>query len=152
MPYTHDRHFLRHAIPEAREHFTTPSFICDETPAPCSPNSTAAAPAGQQPLHEDPLFFLGGAGSGVGFHRHGHAWNVVVYGRKRWFLYPPSFEHSTVVLSNSSLDGVGWAKRYLWRVEGTPLAPLECTLGPGEMLYIPQDWNHATINVRPIDP
>lgn len=149
VPYTHDRHFLKHAIPEARGHFSTPSAICGATPLPCSPTETATAPpAGEQPLHEDPLFFLGGAGSGVGFHRHGHAWNVVVYGRKRWFLYPPPFEHSTVLLSNSSLDGVAWAKRYLWRVEGTPLAPLECTLGPEELLYIPQDWNHATINIQ----
>jgi len=45
-------------------------------------------------------------------------------------------------------SGLGWARRFYARVGGTPLAPLECTLGPGDVLYIPQDWNHATINVQ----
>lgn len=35
------------------------------------------------------IFFLGGSGSGVSFHKHADAWNGVIYGRKRWFLYPP---------------------------------------------------------------
>ena len=45
-------------------------------------------------------------------------------------------------------SGLGWARRFYARVAGTPLAPLEGTLGPGDVLYIPQDWNHATINVQ----
>jgi hypothetical protein len=32
---------------------------------------------------------LGGDESGVQFHRHNDGWNVLVAGRKRWFLYPP---------------------------------------------------------------
>lgn len=35
------------------------------------------------------IFFLGGSASGVGFHKHADAWNGVIFGRKRWFLYPP---------------------------------------------------------------
>ena len=35
------------------------------------------------------IFFLGGSGSGVSFHKHADAWNGVIFGRKRWFLYPP---------------------------------------------------------------
>ena len=141
VPYTHDRHFLRTAVPEARSHFTTPPAICDNTPLPCTPNATDR-------FKEDPLFFVGGAGSGVGFHRHGHAWNAIVYGRKRWFLYPPSFDHTAVSMRDVDTDGIGWARRYLSRVTGTPLAPLECVLGPSEVLYLPAGWNHATINIQ----
>lgn len=35
-------------------------------------------------------FFLGAAGSGAPIHFHCDAWNVVAFGRKRWFLAPPA--------------------------------------------------------------
>eukprot|EP01048_Picozoa_sp_COSAG05_P015718 COSAG05_NODE_1930_length_3818_cov_2.245227_1_plen_116_part_00 len=110
---------MRTAVPEVRSHFTTSAVICDQTPLPCEPVESAPVEGegGDLPTAafsnfiEDPLFFIGAAGSGVGFHRHGHAWNAVVYGRKRWFLYPPSFVgHQTVSLSHTELDGVGWAR------------------------------------------
>ncbi|CAL1531878.1 unnamed protein product, partial [Lymnaea stagnalis] len=34
-------------------------------------------------------FGLAGAGTGVPFHFHGPGFGEVVYGRKRWFMYPP---------------------------------------------------------------
>eukprot|EP01083_Nonionella_stella_P077519 211742_1 len=36
------------------------------------------------------LFSLGRTGSGVGFHDHGETFLFLIYGRKRWFLYPPN--------------------------------------------------------------
>ena len=30
---------------------------------------------------------MGGSRSGVSFHKHADAWNGVIYGRKRWFIY-----------------------------------------------------------------
>ena len=33
---------------------------------------------------------LGGDESGVQFHRHNDGWNLLLAGRKRWFLYPPA--------------------------------------------------------------
>jgi hypothetical protein len=157
VPYTHDRHFAKQALPEIREHFVTPRLLCASTDLPCEPLPPSSSPAhahhnagaAASNYTEDTLYFIGAPGSGVGFHRHGHAWNVVVFGRKRWLLYPPSFlSHSTVSLQNSSLDGVGWLREYYATVVGTPLAPLECTIGPGDILYIPAHWNHATINVQ----
>ena len=26
--------------------------------------------------------------------------------------------------------------------------PLECTLGPGDMIYFPDNWHHATLNME----
>eukprot|EP01046_Picozoa_sp_COSAG06_P048746 COSAG06_NODE_7350_length_2534_cov_19.102669_3_plen_88_part_00 len=43
-------------------------------------NDTKGAPPQQQ--QQDPLFFLGARGSGVGFHRHGEAWNAVIFGKQ----------------------------------------------------------------------
>ena len=42
-------------------------------------NDTKGTPQQQQ---QDPLFFLGARGSGVGFHRHGEAWNAVIFGKR----------------------------------------------------------------------
>ena len=35
------------------------------------------------------LFYLGPRGSGVNFHQHTNAWNALLFGAKRWFLFPP---------------------------------------------------------------
>ena len=34
-------------------------------------------------------FYLGGAGSGANVHAHYNAVNILAFGMKRWFLYPP---------------------------------------------------------------
>lgn len=39
----------------------------------------------QRRQQQDPLFFLGARGSGVGFHRHGEAWNAVIFGEAKLF-------------------------------------------------------------------
>ncbi|TNN38799.1 JmjC domain-containing protein 8 [Liparis tanakae] len=84
-----------------------------------------------------------GPGSGVPFHWHGPGFSEVIYGRKRWFLYPPHqephFHPNRTTLS--------------WVTETYPLlpeaeAPLECTISPGEVLYFPDRWWHATLNLE----
>jgi len=39
-------------------------------------------------LQGDPIMFIGGTGTGATFHKHMMAWNGVVHGQKRWFMYP----------------------------------------------------------------
>ncbi|KAJ3601085.1 hypothetical protein NHX12_032058 [Muraenolepis orangiensis] len=87
-------------------------------------------------------FGLAGPGTGVPFHWHGPGFSEVLYGRKRWFLYPPDqkphFHPNRTTLS--------------WLEETFPLlppeeAPLQCTLRPGEVLFFPDRWWHATLNL-----
>ncbi|NWH26927.1 JMJD8 protein, partial [Grus americana] len=61
---------------------------------------------------------------------------------QRWFLYPPDktphFHPNETTLA--------WLHRTyptLPRAE----RPLECTLRPGEVLYFPDRWWHATLNL-----
>ncbi|XP_029433043.1 jmjC domain-containing protein 8 [Rhinatrema bivittatum] len=87
-------------------------------------------------------FGIAGSGTGVPFHWHGPGYSEVIFGRKRWFLYPPektpAFNPNRTTLS--------------WLTETYPLLPeedrpLECTIRPGEVLYFPDHWWHATLNL-----
>ncbi|XP_032896261.1 jmjC domain-containing protein 8 [Amblyraja radiata] len=87
-------------------------------------------------------FGIAGASTGVPFHWHGAGYSEVVYGRKRWFLYPPDktpeFHPNKTTLS--------------WILDTYPYLseedkPLECTIHPGEILYFPDHWWHATFNI-----
>lgn len=45
----------------------------------------------QQSLYQPqpPQLYLGGAGTGAPLHFHGDAFNVLVHGRKQWWIFPP---------------------------------------------------------------
>ncbi|XP_077173048.1 jmjC domain-containing protein 8 [Paroedura picta] len=96
-----------------------------------------------QLLEPQDLASLGsGSGTGVPFHWHGPGYSEVIFGRKRWFLYPPEktpeFHPNRTTLS--------------WLLDTYPFLPpwerpLECTIHPGEVLYFPNRWWHATLNL-----
>ena len=69
-----------------------------------------------------------GAGTGVPFHFHGPGFGEVIYGRKRWFLYPPN--HQPKFHPNRTT--------LHWLVEDYPRLleyemPYECTLEQGDV-------------------
>ncbi|MGH0115397.1 UNVERIFIED_CONTAM: hypothetical protein FKN15_000032 [Acipenser sinensis] len=75
-------------------------------------------------------FGIAGPGTGVPFHWHGPGYSEVIYGRKRWFLYPPekapNFHPNKTTLS--------------WVVDTYPSLnqgdrPIECTIHPGEFFW-----------------
>ena len=86
----------------------------------------------------------GPAGSGSPPHYHMAAVNVLVYGRKRWTLLPP----------NDAVYGALPVRE--WHAAGGPEAlrdqghrVLECVQRPGDMLYVPDHWGHAVLNMEP---
>ncbi|KAL4226395.1 hypothetical protein ACF0H5_014378 [Mactra antiquata] len=93
---------------------------------------------------DDSIFFLGMSGSGVSFHKHADAWNGVIYGRKRWFLFP---------LEKTPPGGVypGFTQQEWYRRIYPLVKPedkmLECIQEAGEILYLPESWYHGTINL-----
>lgn len=76
------------------------------------------------------------------FHWHGPGYSEVIYGRKRWFLYPPEKtpqfhpNKTTLAWLRDTYPGLAPAAR-----------PLECTISAGEVLYFPARWWHATLNL-----
>ncbi len=159
-------------------------------------------------------FLIGSSQSGVTFHSHGDGWQVLVHGKKRWFMYPkgksafsnpgpgaigrgPGGTMTTEELlelkdqltpKNIAPEGLGFKRpgqkgpeQHDWCVSSLHQGitflfslsiliifkndqhkfrfmnsypklreedkPLECIQYAGEMVYIPEMWDHATINI-----
>jgi len=122
-------------------------------------------------------FGVGNTGSGVQWHLHGPGFSETVHGRKHWVLYPPGErpEYNLDYASRHWMEGTypdledwtdsdmqeerRWHKEYLHqrgkegggprRLIKTPSRrkPWECTIHAGEMVYFPDQWHHATINL-----
>ncbi|KAJ0000913.1 hypothetical protein NQD34_005933 [Periophthalmus magnuspinnatus] len=83
-----------------------------------------------------------GAGTGVPFHWHGPGYSEVIYGRKRWFLYPPDKPPHF----HPNISTLSWVT-HTYPSLSPEEAPLECTIQPGEVLFFPDRWWHATLNL-----
>lgn len=82
---------------------------------------------------------LGPSGSGVYFHLHGATLHMQLYGRKKWFIFPPKVFYGPTVGSLKF-----WAKNVKSQL---PMPPLELVQYPGEVFYLPAGWPHATLNI-----
>jgi len=95
------------------------------------------------PRHHPALSFgVAGPGSGVPFHFHGPGFAEAVHGRKRWFLTRPE-ERPSFHPNKTTLQ---------WFYEDYPnvkkeMELFECTISPGEAIYFPDKWWHATLNL-----
>ena len=79
---------------------------------------------------------IGPKASGSPPHFHNHALNALVYGAKKWYMWPPREAHFI-------FGHVGtWAKNRTGDY-------LECVQMPGDVVYVPQNWGHAVINEAP---
>ena len=99
---------------------------------------------------------IGNRMSGVSFHFHGPGFSEVIYGAKRWFLYPPpvagsSSDSSSVSLApgfHPDMSVSQWVDN-VYSMLDSESKPFECTIRPGEVLYFPDRWMHATLNTEP---
>lgn len=107
--------------------FPSPQIICP----------LAYKNSGPDSIH----FFLGCANSGAPFHIHADAVNVITMGRKRWLLSPP-----TQALYSRKHIALWLKEDYAAMSEDE--RPLECVQEAGDIVYIPFDWGHATVNLE----
>jgi JmjC domain, hydroxylase len=86
---------------------------------------------------------IGPKGSGAPPHYHKAAVNTLFYGHKKWFLFPPK----DAIYSSSS--SASWVNRGLAESRLAGRTIYECEQRPGEVLFIPDFWGHATLNLEP---
>jgi len=95
------------------------------------------------------------ASTGIPFHQHHAAWLHVLHGTKLWHLYPPTYTASSIPGSfddGSNIFRIGhseWIAKVLPTLNQTT-KPLEYLQQPGETMYIPEGWWHATSNLLSI--
>ena len=108
--------------------------------------------------------FLAPPGEGAGFHFHNDAASVLVHGRKRWFMYPPS-AWDVIALPKGNEEGSAAAevgglglvsqRQFFEGVypkvlrAGAPARkrPHECVQRPGDVVYVPEMWSHMTLSI-----
>ena len=124
-------------------------------PAAKPPAAPPTAPPALPPLTR---LGVGGSGSGAPFHDHDViALNLAFAGRKRWLITRPcrptcripsmggvALYHSEVLLSQARLPGA--ALRVLGGHAGDGTT-WDCTQRPGEAVFVPALFLHATINL-----
>jgi hypothetical protein len=94
-----------------------------------------------------PRIFIGPKGAVTPLHVdiwQTHAWLSQLAGRKRWILFPPGQAH---LLYEYQVDPVNPdLKRFpLYR----DARPVECTIGPGETVFVPSGWAHWVVSLDP---
>lgn len=91
-------------------------------------------------------FLLGGPGSGLPFHSHSKTYQLLIAGIKRWYLVPPGKMSAKMaeVVGPYLFPAEAWTRA----VSGLPIGerPLRCAQYPGEIIFFPDDWWHATAN------
>ncbi|XP_066283309.1 uncharacterized protein [Branchiostoma lanceolatum] len=88
------------------------------------------------------LLLLGRSRTGLSWHAHKEAWNGVVFGAKRWFVSTPNRRPPGM----ADFEQLDWMK-YVHPYVRAPWRPLECLQQAGDVVYVPEDFYHAVLNI-----
>lgn len=108
---------------------------------------------------DEPLkLYVGSRGSGVPLHSHAASWNLLITGIKRWFFMAPGHARDESLDGSKTADSsnpetqhqsVRTTARWLKEVAPDLLRRgviSEIVQYPGDVIFIPHDWMHATFN------
>jgi hypothetical protein len=94
-----------------------------------------------------PRIFIGPRGAITPLHHDiwgTHAWLAQLVGRKRWILFSPD-QRDLLYDYQVRPDQPDLQRFPLFR----KAKPLECTIGPGDMIFVPSGWHHWVISLDP---
>ena len=101
---------------------------------------------------------IGHDAQGLTFHRHDAAWNVVVFGTKRWILYDAERISNSARLKSMTrdvrnpiqLDSANWIRNLYHkddREEEIRTHGHDCIQRAGDLMYVPRGWAHMVLNI-----
>ena len=93
-------------------------------------------------------FYLGPTLSGSHPHHHPPAFNALVRGAKRWFVFTPEVNISQLT-GGVSRTAYQWVSEKVPELRAAGLLFSEFTQLPGEVVYVPDSYPHAIINLEP---
>lgn len=100
---------------------------------------------------EQLLISLGPPGAGLPLHTHGDSWLALTHGSKLWIVFPPHWGASSAA---SAYDLLALRPPRTIIAENLLASlsedehPLICVQRPGEVVYLPALWWHATVNLE----
>lgn len=92
------------------------------------------------PKYAATSFGIGAKGSGIQWHFHGNGFSENIHGRKYWLLYPEDYK----VKFHSNYTSRHWMEE-IYNESDSLLS--HCTVEEGDLVYFPNGWYHATINL-----
>lgn len=95
--------------------------------------------------YQQVVYGMGGKYTGLAFHSHRWVSNEIIYGKKLWLLYPPEKGVDTRNMTSIELLFT-MIEEYV--DDDTFDLPLMCILEPGELISIPNGWNHMSFNLE----
>ena len=89
--------------------------------------------------------YLGPAFSGAPFHWHQHAVNFLAHGKKLWLMTSPMDTHYGAAASKTVV------KEMISDImaDAGPIGVQRCVQEAGDVLFIPADHGHSTLNLEP---
>ncbi|CAH1240090.1 JMJD8 [Branchiostoma lanceolatum] len=107
-------------------------------------DQTVNPPAFLSDIGDDVTFSVGTSRSGVAFHTETDGWSGLVFGRQRWFLYPP--QHTPPGGFWPGYSVIDWFTDVYPKLKDKT-KPMECVLEEGEILYLPEGYYHSVLNI-----
>ena len=89
----------------------------------------------------DLILSLGYDGSGLAFHFHSESYSLMLHGRKRWGIFAP---HK---MAKSGFAATEDYRTWLAKRSTEERPTWECVQDPGDLLYVPEGFYHATVNL-----
>jgi len=147
MPlYLFDKNFARSA-PQLAKEYSVPPYFADDL----------FSVLGDESRPDYRWLIIGPYKSGSTFHQDPNAtsaWNAVIRGSKKWVMYPPSVIPPGVYPSSDGADVASpvsimeWMLSFYSLRDAAGVAPMECTVREGEILFVPRGWWHMAINLE----